>query len=182
MARWGGKVLDWLDLRGDERVLDAGCGSGRVTEQLLERLPRGRAVALDASPAMVDQARASAWRASASASNTSSRTWRAGIPIDGLVDAVLSTATLHWIPDHDAVFRNFGRVLRPGGWLVAQAGGRRATCAACSRPSRQSARTTAPRYTSPIPEPRGARLEAAGFTDIETWLQPEPTALPRTAN
>src|SRR5437868_5053147 len=50
MARWGGTVLDWLELGGDERVLDAGCGSGRVTEQLLERLPRGRAVALDASP------------------------------------------------------------------------------------------------------------------------------------
>ena len=57
MARWGATVVGWLDLAGDERVLDAGCGSGRVTESLLERLPRGRVVALDASPSMIDAAR-----------------------------------------------------------------------------------------------------------------------------
>ncbi len=57
MARWGGAVLDRLPLRGDERVLDAGCGSGRVTEQLLARLPAGHVIALDASAAMIDEAR-----------------------------------------------------------------------------------------------------------------------------
>src|SRR3954466_13045640 len=57
MARWGEAVLDRLSLNGDERVLDAGCGSGRVTERLLERLPNGSAVALDGSPSMVDEAR-----------------------------------------------------------------------------------------------------------------------------
>ena len=53
----GRDVLDRLDLRGDERVLDAGCGTGRVTAALLERLPRGEVVAVDGSPAMVEQAR-----------------------------------------------------------------------------------------------------------------------------
>jgi trans-aconitate 2-methyltransferase len=57
MHRWGLAVLDRLPLTGDECVLDAGCGSGRVTEALLERLPNGRAIALDASPAMLDEAR-----------------------------------------------------------------------------------------------------------------------------
>ena len=57
MTRWGATVLDRLPLEGDERVLDAGCGSGRVTELLLERLPRGHVVALDGSAAMIDEAR-----------------------------------------------------------------------------------------------------------------------------
>jgi trans-aconitate methyltransferase len=57
-ARWGLTVLDRLELAGDETVLDAGCGSGRVTEELLERLPYGRVVALDSSPSMLAQARA----------------------------------------------------------------------------------------------------------------------------
>jgi trans-aconitate 2-methyltransferase len=94
MARWGGLVLDWLELRGDERVLDAGCGSGRVTEQLLERLPRGGVVTLDASPAMVDQARQRLAgfgdRVEYVVSDLAT-----GIPIAGRVDAILSTATLH---------------------------------------------------------------------------------------
>ena len=55
---WAVAVLDRLPLDGDETVLDAGCGSGRVTEMLLERLPRGHVVAVDASASMVDQARA----------------------------------------------------------------------------------------------------------------------------
>src|ERR1044071_5127472 len=56
-GRWGASVLERLELRGDETVLDAGCGSGRVTAQLLERLPRGRVIAVDNSAAMLAQAR-----------------------------------------------------------------------------------------------------------------------------
>src|ERR1700681_3495808 len=56
-AAWGATVLDRLRLTGDERVLDAGCGSGRVTAQLLERLPRGHVIAADQSPAMLAEAR-----------------------------------------------------------------------------------------------------------------------------
>src|SRR3954454_20664202 len=56
-AAWGASVIDRLELRGDEVVLDAGCGSGRVTAQLLERLPRGRVLAVDNSAPMLQQAR-----------------------------------------------------------------------------------------------------------------------------
>ena len=56
-VEWAGPVIDRLELQGDERVLDAGCGSGRVTELLAERLPSGRVIALDGSPAMIDAAR-----------------------------------------------------------------------------------------------------------------------------
>ena len=54
---WGASVLERLELRGDERVLDAGCGTGRVTEMLLDRLPDGHVVAVDGSPSMVAAAR-----------------------------------------------------------------------------------------------------------------------------
>ena len=50
MTRWGTEVVGWLDLAGDERVLDAGCGTGQVTRELLQRLPKGTVVALDGSP------------------------------------------------------------------------------------------------------------------------------------
>jgi trans-aconitate 2-methyltransferase len=56
-VEWAGPVLDRLELRGDETVLDAGCGTGRVTAVLAQRLPRGRVIAVDGSPAMVAEAR-----------------------------------------------------------------------------------------------------------------------------
>ena len=56
MTRWGETVLSWLDLAGDERVLDAGCGTGQVTAALLERLPRGEVVALDGLTLQVERA------------------------------------------------------------------------------------------------------------------------------
>ena len=54
---WGMEVLERLELRGDETALDAGCGSGRVTAELLERLPEGRVIAVDGSEAMIEKAR-----------------------------------------------------------------------------------------------------------------------------
>ena len=122
MTRWGTVVLDRLPLAGDERVLDAGCGSGRVTELLAERLPRGRVVALDGSPSMVDAARERLARFGDRIEYVVADLG-APLPIDGQVDAVLSTATFHWVPDHDALFANLAAVTRAGGRLVAQCGG-----------------------------------------------------------
>src|SRR5207244_9426799 len=116
-ALWGEVVLGPLPLRGDERVLDAGCGSGGVTELLLARLPAGHAIALDGSPTMLEAAR----RRLASFGDRVSflvADLLRPLPIDPPVDAVLSTATFHWIRDHDALFRNLAAVLRTGGWLV----------------------------------------------------------------
>src|SRR6266508_370221 len=101
MARWGTAVLDRLPLRGDERVLDAGCGSGRVTERLLASLPLGHVIALDASPAMIEEARRRlapfAYRVTYVVANLLDP-----LPIDPPVDAILSTATFHWVPDHSS--------------------------------------------------------------------------------
>src|SRR5688500_7141013 len=122
MTRWGAAVLDRLPLRGDERVLDAGCGSGRVTELLVERLPRGTVVALDGSPAMVEAARSRLARFGNRVEFVVADLGQP-LPVAEPVDAILSTATFHWVLDHDALFRNLAAVLQPGGRLVAQCGG-----------------------------------------------------------
>ncbi|MHB8242290.1 MAG: class I SAM-dependent methyltransferase, partial [Solirubrobacteraceae bacterium] len=57
MEALGRDVLERLKLNGDELVIDAGCGSGRITEALIERLPHGRVIALDESPSMVEAAK-----------------------------------------------------------------------------------------------------------------------------
>jgi trans-aconitate 2-methyltransferase len=172
-TRWGTAVLDRLPLVGDERVLDAGCGSGRVTELLAKRLPRGRVVALDGSPSMIDAARD---RLSPFGDRIEYVVADLGLPlpIDGTVDAILSTATFHWVPDHDALFRNLAAVLRPGGRLVAQCGG------VGNIDSVKRALATIgdgwlgpAHYETPLATVR--RLDAAGFVDIECWLTDEPT-------
>ena len=116
---WAKAVLDRLDLRGDETVLDAGCGTGNVTRVLLERLPRGRVIAVDGSPAMIEKARERlpADRVELLVSDL------AALELPEPVDHVLSTATFHWVPDHDALFACMHAALKPGGRLVAQCGG-----------------------------------------------------------
>jgi trans-aconitate 2-methyltransferase len=173
MTTWGAAVLDRLSLRGDERVMDAGCGSGRVTELLAKRLPRGVVVALDGSPAMIDQAR--------------SRLARFGEQIEFVVadlgqpislaepvDAILSTATFHWVPDHDALFRNLAAVLRPGGALVAQCGG-----AGNIASIQRVLASIGDGWLGPVhfetPEATTDRLDVASFVDIRCWLTEEPT-------
>ena len=176
-ARWGEVVLDRLPLRGDERVLDAGCGSGRVTELLLARLPAGHAIALDGSPTMLEAAR----RRLASFGDRVSflvADLLEPLPIDPPVDAVLSTATFHWIRDHDALFRHLAAVLRTGGWLVAQCGGAgnvaSVLAAAAEVGGPWSSAAEGP-WLFASAEETADRLARAGFVDVRTWLQSEPT-------
>jgi trans-aconitate 2-methyltransferase len=173
MTRWGSTVLDRLPLRGDERVLDAGCGTGRVTEQLAERLPRGRVVALDGSASMVEAARERLARFGDRIEYVVADLG-APLPIAGQVDAILSTATFHWVPDHDALFANLAAVLTAGGWLVAQCGG-----AGNIASIQRVLATIGDGWTGPVhfetPDATARRLAAAGFEAIECWLTDEPT-------
>jgi trans-aconitate 2-methyltransferase len=174
---WGMEVLERLELRGDEAVLDAGCGSGRVTEQLLERLPGGRVVAVDASEAMIEKARARlGGRASYLVADLSE------LEVDEPVDLVFSTATFHWILDHERLFERLRAALRPGGRLVAQCGGKgnvaqhaEAIEAVASRPEfAPHLGALATMWNFAGSEETEARLRAAGFAEARCWLEPKP--------
>jgi trans-aconitate 2-methyltransferase len=175
-TRWGRVVVDRLELDGSERVLDAGCGTGRVTSILLERLPRGRVIALDGSSAMIAQTGvrfADEPRVELVVADLTEP-----LPIDGAVDAILSTATFHWIADHRSLFRNLDSVLRPRGQLVAQCGGA-GNISSLERIISGMGYTFGREKTFATPEDTLARLEAAGFEDIDTWLNDEPTSIPQ---
>jgi trans-aconitate 2-methyltransferase len=115
---WAREQLERLELRGDEVVLDAGCGSGRVTKLLLERVPRGRVYGVDVAPSMVEHA-----RAALDGRATVLQQDLVELDLPEPVDAVFSNATFHWVHDHDALFERLFDTLKPGGQLVAQCGG-----------------------------------------------------------
>jgi trans-aconitate methyltransferase len=116
---WGLRVLNRLALHGDERVLDVGCGTGRLTRQLRERVPDGRVVGVDRSAAMLVQAASHL----AGAGVPLVRADAAALPfVDGF-DVIFSTATFHWVLDHEKLFGSLFTTLRPGGFLHAQCGG-----------------------------------------------------------
>ena len=177
-VEWAAALLDRLDLRGDETVLDAGCGSGRVTGMLLERLPRGHVVAVDQAPSMVEHARMAlpADRATVLQAELTS------LVLDSPVDAVFSNAVFHWVPDHDRLFERLHAALRPGGRLVAQCGGE-GNVARFHRAAREAAglEPFAPwlagwegPWNFAGPGKTAERLKRAGFEGVETWLEPYP--------
>ena len=174
LERIGREVLDRLSLDGDETVLDAGCGSGRVTQALVARVPQGHVIAVDGSPAMIDAARS---RLGDSAELVVQDLEE--LNLNGrLVDAILSTATFHWLHDHPRLFARLRGALRPGGQLVAQCGGRGNTSEliAAARavgerdPFREHLGGWAGPWNFAGPHETAARLRAAGFTDVRTWL------------
>jgi trans-aconitate 2-methyltransferase len=177
MEALGLEVLERLELRGEETVLDAGCGSGRITQALIEHLPRGRVIAVDESPSMVAAA--------------SSRLGPAvdireadllELELDEPVDAVLSTATFHWIADHERLFRRLHALLRPGGRLVAQCGGEgnidvlrgKANEVLAHEPYARHFIDWRPPWNYAGPVLTRERLLAAGFHAAECWLTPAP--------
>lgn len=174
MTAWGKTVLGWLTLSGDERVLDAGCGTGQVTALLRERLPRGSVVALDGSSAMIERARE---RLGEDRMKYVVADLSRPLPLEEPVDAILSTATFHWIADHDALFANLAAVLRGGGQLAAQCGGA-GNIVSIEKALGEMGESFEGRKHYATPEATRARLEAAGFTGIECWLHAEPTELP----
>ena len=122
-SRWGLRILERLELRGDETVLEAGCGTGRDTERLLSRLPHGRVIAVDGSARMLEELRR---RLPGRLDRVEVRLADLARPLElrSRVDAVFSVATFHWIEDHESLFRNLASVLKPGGRLAADFGSR----------------------------------------------------------
>jgi trans-aconitate 2-methyltransferase len=173
MTRWGATVVGWLALAGAERVLDAGCGTGQVTSLLRDRLPNGTVIALDGSPSMIERARA---RLGDDRVEYLVADLQRPFPVGAPVDAILSTATFHWIPDHEVLFANLAAVLAPGGQLAAQCGGA-GNIATIEAALRELGVDTGRKHFA-TPEATAGRLVASGFVDVETWLHEEPTPLP----
>ncbi len=176
---WGAEVIARLELSGKETVLDAGCGTGRVTRMLLERLPRGRVLAVDASEAMVRRAREEL--------GARATVWRCDLlelSLDDPVDAVVSTATFHWIADHEALFGRIHAALRRGGQFVAQCGGTGNTAGVAAVLDQVGVEEPFAPFVGGWrgpwnfvgPEETAVRLEAAGFEGVECWLQEWPVA------
>jgi trans-aconitate 2-methyltransferase len=183
MEALGREVLERLRLTGDETVIDAGCGSGRITQALLERLPHGSVIAVDSSASMIEAAAERLQREGAHDGRLQLR--RADLlelELDELADAVLSTATFHWIADHERLFSRLRALLRDGGQLVAQCGGAGniTTLRARVRPVQErdpyaehfDGWETPWNYADP--DSTRERLLDAGFTHASCWLQDAP--------
>jgi trans-aconitate 2-methyltransferase len=176
MEALGIEVLARLPLNGDEVVLDAGCGSGRITEALIERLPRGRVIAIDASASMVEAARARLGDVDVRVGDLLE------LELELPLDAILSTATFHWIANHDRLFRSLRAALRPGGRMVAQCGGEgnidilrgKANAVLARDPYAEHFRDWKAPWNYAAPERTRERLLDAGFTSAECWLTPAP--------
>ncbi|HEY9287304.1 MAG TPA: methyltransferase domain-containing protein [Candidatus Dormibacteraeota bacterium] len=179
---WGTRLLERLQLHGDETVIDAGCGTGRLTRLLLERVPRGKVIGVDVSPQMVEQARAYLEPDFGDRIQLLCRDLLA-LGLDQMADVVFSTATFHWIPDQDGLFRNLARALKPGGRLLAQMGGKGNLSRILVR---VEAIEGAPEFRAyfegwkrpnvyPSKEETRQRLQRAGFDQIQLEHFPEPT-------
>jgi len=177
---WGKKVLARVELKGTETLLDAGCGTGRLTEDLLQSLSTGRVVAVDLSQNMLRAAREHlspyGTRVTFLAADLSA------LPFQQAFDGIFSTAAFHWVTDHDKLFRSLHRALKPGGWLVAQSGGG----PNLARLRERATRLIHTKYAKFFPGYRepwefadatttAARLRHAGFVDIDTSTEPAPT-------
>jgi trans-aconitate 2-methyltransferase len=180
-VEWAGPILDRLELKGDETVLDAGCGSGRVTAMLIERVPDGKVIAVDSAPAMVAKAReAIGDRAEVLLQDL------AELRLREPVDAVFSNAVFHWVLDHERLFTRLYEALRPGGRLEAQCGGagnvktfHQAVARLADHPpfSDYFENWSGPWHFASDTETT-ALLERIGFTDVRCWLEDRPVVPP----
>lgn len=174
---WADETLERVELRGDETLLDAGCGTGRVTEKLIELLPRGRVIAVDGSEDMVRVASARIGdRAEVRQLDLSQ------LNLAEPVDIVFSNAVFHWILDHDNLFRRLHLSLVPGGRLIVQCGGqgniagvREAIAGAENRLGLEAELGEMPQpWNFASPDETEARLLAAGFAEARAWLAERP--------
>lgn len=180
--QWADQVLGRLVLHGDETVLDAGCGTGRLTRRLAERVPDGRVIGVDASADMLTKARE--WLGEDADLRQVDLT---DFDLGGeKVGAVYSSAVFHWITDHEGLFRSLHGVMEPGAQLEAQCGGQdniaeiERALESLSGDERFAPylRTERRAWNYASIGDTELRLESAGFSDIRVWTQPWPVTPP----
>jgi len=182
-VEWARDVIARIDGAGVERLVDAGCGTGRVTRMLAERMPDARILAVDASAQMVEVAREHLAdlgdRVEVRVQDLTE------LETDAPVDLVFSNAVFHWIPRHDLLFGRIAAALRPGGGLVAQCGGEGNIAGVIEAIGRASAEQPFDAHLAAFrrdwhfasPDATTARLERAGFVDFEADLEARPVRL-----
>lgn len=182
---WALKVvrrLESLRLRGDEDILDAGCGTGRVTAELLRRFPRSHVTAVDASENMAREARRTLQEFGGRIRVEQRDLLE--LAYSNAFGLVFSTAVFHWIKDHERLFAVVFRVLKPGGILLAQCGGGpnlkrvrdRVQQLIESAEFNEHFRDWQRVWEYPGPELTRDRLQRAGFEDVSSWLEAAPVA------
>jgi len=173
---WAADVLSRLaGIEPGAAVLDVGCGTGRVTEHLARMVPAGRVLAIDASQDMVALARERLrGRAEVRCCDVLE------LDLDGELDVVFSNATLHWVGDHERMWRVLARALRPGGRLEAQCGGAgniagvREAIDAAAAEGAPALEGFSP-WTFADPGETERLMRAAGFSEVRCWLTERPT-------
>jgi len=178
---WGLAVLSSLTLEGNETVIDAGCGTGRLTNVLMERLTSGRGIALDSSEAMLEVARRELARFDGRIAFLNADL--GALDLHNLADVVFSTATFHWVKDHAALATGLYRALKPGGRVHAQCGGHGNLAAFLKLANEVSAQSPFAAHFEGFvypahfatPEATKVHFEAAGFANVECWLTDAPT-------
>jgi trans-aconitate 2-methyltransferase len=174
---WGIEILSRLGDIGDGAVLDAGCGSGRVTEVLCTSQAQAHLTALDISPSMLDEARRRLARFDARVRYVCAdlNGNLAEVEAHGPFNAVLSTGTFHWVKDHSELYRKLFMMLAPGGILVAQCGGEGSVLSVRSALEDIGVQWRGFNcYAGAVESFQW--LQQAGFCDVWTWLSPEPVA------
>jgi trans-aconitate methyltransferase len=109
-------VLELLDAKSGERILDLGCGTGHLTAKIAET--GAHVVGIDRSPEMIRQAKEKYPLLRFEVMDARD------IQLDGNFDAVFSNAALHWIKEPERVIAGTRKSLRPGGRFVAEFGGK----------------------------------------------------------
>ena len=169
---YGEDVVGLLDPDAGERILDLGCGTGHLTQQIAEA--GATAVGLDQSAEMVAAARQRS--PDCEFVHADAREFTADEPFD----AVFSNAALHWIPEQDAVLESIVDALRPGGRLVAELGGHGNIDAIVTATHAELAarghETPMPWYFPTVGE-YASRLESHGFEVRYARLFDRPTEL-----
>ena len=120
---WARELIAKLKLRGDEHILDVGCGDGKVTAEIAQVVSLGSATGVDASPQMISFAKKTF--PAKKFTNLEFHVMDARkIKFDRRFDLIFSNAALHWVDDHQEILRGMALVLRPGGRLIVSCGGK----------------------------------------------------------
>ena len=109
---WGARLIDELNIRGNEHILDVGCGDGALTAKLAEAVPDGTVIGIDASKGMIETAQKHTSR------NLSFQQLDViNLKFNEEFDIVFSNAVLHWVKDHKILLDLIFKALRPSGKL-----------------------------------------------------------------